>query len=259
MAQYENSSLEKALALIERLSQERRPMGLAEIARAEGMHRSTAFGHLAVLARHGYVRKDTEDGRYTLGHKIFRVADRVTLLATLSHAARGMVLRASVAIGEPVYMAVLEGTQAMTIDPARAIDLGADAFARLPRMDAHACGAGQVLLAYRERAFVQSLYRDHPPAPLTPKTPRSLRALFDLSERILAEGHRHEQGEFDAATASLAVPVFANPGLSRLALAISAPSNRLTEARSGEILPILKALSVEVSRQMQDPNAAAGL
>lgn len=254
MAQYENSSLEKALALIERLSHERRPMSLAEIARAESMHRSTAFGHLAVLARHGYVRKDPDDGRYTLGHRIFRVADRVTLLATLSHAARGMVLRASAAAREPVYMAVLEGAQAMTIDPARAIDLGADALAKLPRMDAHACGPGQVLLAYRERAFVQSLYRDHPPAPLTPKTPRTLRALFDLSERILAEGYRYEQGEFDAATASVAVPVFANPGLSRLALAVSAPMNRLTEARARELVPVLQALATEVGRQMRDPD-----
>lgn len=257
MAQYENSSLDKALALIERLSRERRPMSLAEIARAEAMHRSTAFGHLAVLARHGYVRKDAEDGRYTLGHKIFRVADRVTLLATLSHAARGMVLRASAAAREPVYMAVLEGTQAMMIDPARAIDLGADALSKLPRMDAHACGAGQVLLAYRERAFVQTLYRDHPPAPLTARTPRTLRALFDLSESILADGYRYEQGEFDAGTASVAVPVFANPGLSRLALAVSAPSNRLAEARAREVVPVLQALAIEVGRQMRDPDENA--
>lgn len=256
MAQYANSSLDKALALIERLSRERRPMSLAEIARAEGMHRSTAFGHLAVLVRHGYVRKDAEDGRYTLGHKIFRVADRVTLLATLSHAARGVVLRASSAIGEEVYLAWLDGTQALAIDPARGIDLGGDAFTRLPRMDAHACGAGQVLLAYRERAFVQSLYRDRPPAPLTPRTPRSLRAIFDLSERILAEGYRYEQGEFDATTASLAVPLFSNPGLSRFALAVTAPSNRLTAARAAEILPHLLALASEVGRQMRDPEDA---
>lgn len=257
MAQYENSSLDKALALIERLSRERRPMSLAEIARAEGLHRSTAFGHLAVLSRHGYVRKDPEDGRYTLGHKIFRVADRGTLLSTLSHAARGLLARASAALGEAVYIAVLEGTQAMMIDPARAIDLGANALAKLPRMDAHACGAGQVLLAYRERAFVQALYRDHPPAPLTSKTPRTLRALFDLSERIVAEGYRYEQGEFDAAIASFAVPVFATPGISRFALAITAPSNRLTAEKAREALPVLQSLASEAGRLMRDPEDSA--
>ncbi|HUD51530.1 IclR family transcriptional regulator [Parvibaculum sp.] len=256
MAQYENSSIDKALALIERLSGERRPMSLAEIAKAEGMNRSTAFGHLAVLVRHGYVRKDPEDGRYTLGHKIFRVADRVTLMATLSHAARGMVLRAGTALGETVFIAVLDGTQAMQIDPARAIDLGTSGLMKLPRRDAHACGDGQVLLAYRERAYVQSLYRDHPPAALTLKTPRSVRALFDLSERILAEGYRYEQGEFDAATATLAVPIFGNPGLSRFVVAVTAPSNRLTEARAKAAVPVLQGLADELGRQMRDPDEA---
>ncbi|MDR3498206.1 MAG: IclR family transcriptional regulator [Parvibaculum sp.] len=257
MAQYENSSLDKALALIERLSRERRPMSLAEIARAEGLNRSTVFGHLAVLVRHGYVRKDAEDGRYTLGHKIFRVADRVTLMATLSHAARGMFLRASSAIGETAYLSVLDGTQALVIDPAHAVNLGADALIKLPRMDAHACGAGQVLLAYRERAFVQAIYRDHPPKALTSKTPRTLRALFDLSERILADGYRYEQGEFDAASATLAVPIFANPGLSRFALAVTGPSNRLSEARAKETLPTLLALAAEIGKQMRNPDEAA--
>lgn len=251
MAQYENSSLDKALALIERLSRERRPMSLAEISRAEEMNRSTVFGHLAVLTRHGYVRKDADDGRYTLGHKIFRVADRVTLFATLTHAVRGMVSRASKAIGEPIHMATLDGTQVIAIDPERVVDFSPGVWVKLPRLDAHACGAGQVLLAYRERAFVQSLYRDHPPQALTPKTPRSLRALFDLSERILADGYRYEQGETDTASATLALPVFANPGVSRLAISITGPSNRVSEARAREVLPVMERLAVEMGKQMR--------
>jgi len=256
MAQYENSSIDKALALIERLSRERRPMSLAEIAKAEGMNRSTAFGHLAVLVRHGYVRKDPDDGRYTLGHKIFRVADRVTLMATLSHAARGMVLRAGTALGETVFIAALDGPQAIEIDPSRPVDFGGAGLMKLPRRDAHACGSGQVLLAYRERAYVQSLYRDHPPAALTQKTPRSVRAIFDLAERILADGYRYEQGEFDAATATVAVPVFVSPGLSRFTLGITAPSNRLTAERAREAVPVLQAAAVEAARQMRDPDDA---
>ncbi len=256
MAQYANSSLDKALALIERLSRERRPMSLAEIARAEAMHRSTAFGHLAVLAGHGYVRKDPDDGRYTLGHKIFRVADRITLFATLIHAVRGMVLRAGAAIGEGIHLATLDGAQVISIDPERAVDFSQTMWMKLPRYDAHACGAGQVLLAYRERAFVQSLYRDRPPAALTSKTPRSVRALFDLSERILADGYRYEQGEFDAALATLALPVFANPGLSRLALSITGPSNRLSEGRAREVLPTLTILATEIGKQMRDPDGS---
>lgn len=226
-------------------------MSLAEISRAEEMNRSTVFGHLAVLTRHGYVRKDADDGRYTLGHKIFRVADRVTLFATLTHAVRGMVSRASKAIGEPIQMATLDGTQVIAIDPERVVDFSPGVWVKLPRLDAHACGAGQVLLAYRERAFVQSLYRDHPPQALTPKTPRSLRALFDLSERILADGYRYEQGETDTASATLALPVFANPGVSRLAISITGPSNRVSEARAREVLPVMERLAVEMGRQMR--------
>lgn len=226
-------------------------MSLAEISRAEEMNRSTVFGHLAVLTRHGYVRKDADDGRYTLGHKIFRVADRVTLFATLTHAVRGMVSRASKAIGEPIQMATLDGTQVIAIDPERVVDFSPGVWVKLPRLDAHACGAGQVLLAYRERAFVQSLYRDHPPQALTPKTPRSLRALFDLSERILADGYRYEQGETDTASATLALPVFANPGVSRLAISITGPSNRVSEARAREVLPVMEQLAVEMGRQMR--------
>jgi DNA-binding IclR family transcriptional regulator len=256
MAQYENSSLDKALALIERLSRERRPMSLAELSRAEEMHRSTAFGHLAVLTRHGYVRKDPDDGRYTLGHKIFRVADRVTLFATLTHAVRGMVVRASAGIGERIQMATLDGTQVIIIDPERIVDFSPGTWMKLPRQDAHACGAGQVLLAYRGRAFVQALYKDHPPVALTAKTPRSLRALFDMAERIIADGYRYEQGETDAASATLAIPVFTNPGVSWWAIAVTGPSNRLSEARAKEVLPVLMALAREIGRQMQGPEMA---
>jgi len=104
---------------------------------------------------------------------------------------------------------------------------------------------------------VQAIYRDHPPKALTAKTPRTLRALFDLSERILTDGYRYEQGEFDAASATLAVPIFANPGLSRFALAITGPSNRLSEARARETLSTLQALAAEIGKQMRNPDELA--
>jgi len=257
MRKYTNSSLEKALALIERLSAERRPLSLAEVARMEGLHRSTAFGHLAVLQSHGYVRKDPQDGRYTLGHRIFRVGNRMNQFIALAHMARSAIQRAAASTGEQVYFAALDGPQAMLADVAEITSQRGQDWTELRRVPAHAHGAGQVLLAYRERPVVQSLFRDMTISAPTSRSPRSLRAILDLCEHIQNDGYRLERGEWQEGAATLAVPVFADPGFSRHVIAVTAPSNRLDEARAARLVGSLRRLSEEISVQMRDPEEAS--
>ena len=64
-------SVVKALALLDCLARQRRPMALGELAAALDLPKATAHGLLASLCMGGAVEQSAVDGRYCLGVRLF--------------------------------------------------------------------------------------------------------------------------------------------------------------------------------------------
>jgi DNA-binding IclR family transcriptional regulator len=101
----------KAVALLEVLSRNRRPMGLSDLARSAGIPKSSVHSLLASLETEGLVYRSGTTREYVLGSRILDLASRFlegdSLGALYADAARDFVNET----GATVQMGRLEGTQ----------------------------------------------------------------------------------------------------------------------------------------------------
>ncbi|MEK7377609.1 MAG: helix-turn-helix domain-containing protein, partial [Candidatus Binatota bacterium] len=67
------SSLDHALVILETMSRGPLPVGLSEISRQTGFPKTTVHRILLTLVRRGFLRKESDTGRYQLTLKFFEV------------------------------------------------------------------------------------------------------------------------------------------------------------------------------------------
>jgi len=68
-------SVDRAAALLLALGDASSEVGVTELARRLGLHKSTASRLLATLGRRGLVEQDEESGKYRLGVVVIRLAE----------------------------------------------------------------------------------------------------------------------------------------------------------------------------------------
>lgn len=104
---YSVPAVEKALDLIERLSEEATPMTQAQLARALGRQPSEIFRMLTCLESRGYLRRDPVNGGYSLTLKLFELSRTHSPYEELLKAAQPQMRRLAEELRESCHLSVL--------------------------------------------------------------------------------------------------------------------------------------------------------
>jgi len=155
--EYVLGSVNNALRLLEAFNPEKPEMSIAELSRALGVSRSTAFRLLATLQIRGYVTQDPVTNKYRLGLKLLHLGGFVQRELTLCREARPFLETLSRKCGETVHLAILEQEEVIFIDKVesyRPMRMGSYVGARMP---AYCTGTGKVLLAHLPEEKQQAL------------------------------------------------------------------------------------------------------
>ncbi len=92
----------------------RSELGLTEISKAVGLHKSTAAGLVSTLCAERLLEQNESTGKYRLGLELFRLGKNVhTDLHEICHP---FLLDLSESVGETVNMAMLDGDGVVYID-----------------------------------------------------------------------------------------------------------------------------------------------
>ena len=103
-------SLEKALDIIEIVSNEQQDASLSEIARQTGLPKSTVHRLIATLTGRGYLEK-TEAGSYKIGLKLFEVVSCYINNLELQTEARPYIAELTSHLGLTSYLGILDGDE----------------------------------------------------------------------------------------------------------------------------------------------------
>lgn len=240
-------SVERAVAILDILAGTGE-VGVTEIAKEIGVHKSTAFRLVSTLERGGLVEQSGERGKYRLGVGILRLAGATTARLDVVQEARGVCRKLAADTGETVNIAVLSGRSALYLDQV------ASASALQPHnwvgqhIPLHATSNGKVLLSGLTEdelwRTVQSLpaYTD-----LTITTKKRLRREV---EEVRAQGYALAVDEFEIGLTALAAPVRNAHGDVIASVSVSGPTFRLDDQRVKEVLPLLTDAAGEVSRRL---------
>ena len=141
-------SVERTLDILEALA-EMGEVGIAQLSSSIGLHASTVHRLLATLISRGYVRQNTDSGRYLLGLKPLDVARavkdhldmRMEALPVLRHLMRKSGEAANLAVRDRHHLVYLEQASS----PGRMLRMFVQIGGRAPL---HSTASGKVLLAH---------------------------------------------------------------------------------------------------------------
>ncbi|HZG13696.1 MAG TPA: IclR family transcriptional regulator [Candidatus Bathyarchaeia archaeon] len=199
-------------------------LGLTEIASRISLHKSTVHRLLATLESRGFVLRDADTDKYRLGFRLWELSANLGHSDDLPTVLLPEMERLRDLLEETISLYVRDGKERIRIQavqsnqPVRRV---APIGARMPL----AVGASsKVLMAYTDHSFLQELLND-------PSWPETVdRDVFlEQLEQIRQHGYATSVEEREIGAAAIAAPIFNRSGKLVAALAVSGPSNRLTE------------------------------
>ncbi len=215
-------SAERVLALLKTFDDTRVELGVAEIARALDVHKSTASRLAAALERTGFLTRAGK--RYRLGVEVIRlgtIAPRgFDLVATMQP---GME-KVSQQTGETVNLAVPDGTDVLNVAEVPSTYILSCSGGWIgQRTRPHAVANGKVLLAYGALPLPR-------PQALERYTPQTITTLDELArelDRVRRDGYATAVAELEEGLVAVAAPVFDPAGNCVAALSVSGPEFRM--------------------------------
>ncbi|PPF41074.1 MULTISPECIES: IclR family transcriptional regulator [unclassified Rathayibacter] len=223
----------------------RASLSLSEIAQRTGLPLSTVHRMLAELVEWGGLAR-RDDGRYTLGLRLWELGTRVPATRSLRAIALPFLEDLYEATHQHVHLAVLDGAEALYIEKLsahRAVPVVSSVGARLPL---HATGVGLVLLAHAPAEDLEEyVARDLPR--FLPRTVTSPDALRRRLAEIRHCGVALSSEEMTAGTSSVAAPI--RDRASRVVAALSVVTG--SEPRPDDLLEReVRAAAAGVSRAL---------
>jgi DNA-binding IclR family transcriptional regulator len=239
------SSLARAVRVLETFGPDQPELGVTEIARRTGLHVATASRIVGQLADHGLLTR-TADRRVRIGMRMWELASRASPTRTLRDAAMPFLEDLHAVVGHHVQLAVLDGDEVLFLERLTARDAVVNFSQVAGRLPLHISSSGHVLLAYgppevRDRVLVRPMER-YTRATIT--TPDRLRVALDQVRRqgyALLAGHVHENAT------GIAVPVRDALGEVVAALSVIVPNDE----RAVAAVPALLAAARGIGRSLR--------
>jgi DNA-binding IclR family transcriptional regulator len=221
-------SIGRGFAIMEEIARNRDGIGLAELSKRVGLHKSTTFHLVKTMVSLGYVRQMKDSKRYRIGRPLFALAASALDEIEMMSLATPVLEDLSRETGESAHFSVRIGDAVVVL----ARTSGRGAFHLTDRVGAvrpaHCTALGKIMLAalapdqferYLERAELKAL------------TVKSI-TTADILRREIAEVRRSgiafDDGEFDQELRCVALPVRDFSGEVTGAIGISGPVWRLS-------------------------------
>jgi IclR family pca regulon transcriptional regulator len=206
-----SQSLERGLLILSTFSEARPVLGIADLARAAGLNKSTTYRYVATLAKLGYVQQDPETRKYSLGPRVVDLGLAAINSMEITRVAARPLQALSDETGYASSMAVLDGPDIVYVERRRSgraggfgVDLHLHVGSRLP---AYCTSMGKVLLAYRDPAALRALLDRIDLARRGPRTITAREQLVSVLERVRQSGIAVNDEELAPGLRSLAAPV----------------------------------------------------
>ncbi|OUL98844.1 IclR family transcriptional regulator [Variovorax sp. JS1663] len=222
------SSAERSLRLLSLLANEGRALSLADLAAQLSLPKGTAHRICTQLLATGFLARDVDERMFSVGPALRRLA-----FDTLNHGVvrgqRHEVLAELVRkVGETCNFTTLDGVQVLYLDRVEAqwpLRLTLDVGSHVPL---HCTASGKLFLAQMEKKERDAVIGHITLTRMTNNTITDADDLRAECDAIVTRGYSCDREEFIAGLVAVAVPVFDEAGRQRAAIAVHAPTARMT-------------------------------
>lgn len=247
---YKIQVLDRALALLDALSQRGPDLALAEISQSLKLHKSTAHRLIMVLERHRLLERNSRTGRYRLGLKLFELGTKAVSQLDLREQARPFLERVVLETGETVHLCIYDDGEVVYVDkiePARSVRLASSVGRRNP---AYCTAVGKAIMAFLPGARVEDAVQKHGLRPLTRKTVSTLAELKTELNQIRERGYAIDDEENEEGVCCVGAVVRGFDGEPIAAISVSGPTFRLGKEKVAMIAQSVIVAADGLSKQL---------
>jgi len=206
-----SQSLERGLLILSEFGENGPVLGIADLARAVNLNRSTTHRYVATLTKLGYLQQDPDTRKYSLGPRVVDLGVAAIGSMELTGVAAGHLQQLSDETGCAASMAVLDGADIVYVERRRSrrasglvVDLNLHVGSRLP---AYCTSMGKVLLAYRDPVALRPLLDRMDLARRGPRTITVREQLVSALAKVRQAGIAVNDEELAPGLRSIAAPI----------------------------------------------------
>lgn len=243
-------AVQRALAVLELLARNGSGLTLSELGRALGQAKSSLHVVLATLEDAGFVVRDTDSKRYTLGPQILALSAAYARQSDLLRSFYDIASPLARELGETVQMAVLQGRQVLYVakqEGTQWVRLASEVGTLLP---AHATALGKCLLAGLSDPELDRLFAGVELERLTERTIATLDALKAELAEVRVRGYAVDRGETLVDVTCFGAPIRDAAGSVVAAVSISVPMSRVTPERVSQLIDAVRRAAHTLSRRL---------
>ena len=225
MAREKNSgkiqSVDRALNILEIISDAEDGMTLAQLSEEVGLPKSTVHGLVSTLRDHKFVSQADDDGRYRMGIMLFELGTKLARSWDIRDAAKPAMRWLSKEFGETVHLGCEDNGEVLYLDKIAAdslISIVSEIGARLPM---HCSAIGKALLAHNSESEIKRHIGNLGLAPLTGRTITNPDELIKELEKVRLQGFALDDGEIMEGLRCVGAPIYDTDGLVRYAISVS--------------------------------------
>jgi IclR family KDG regulon transcriptional repressor len=228
---YRVQVLDRALTIINALAARKQDMGLADLAAAVGIHKSTVHRIVITLERERILDRHPQTGNYRLGLRLFELGSAAVSRFDIRERGRRHLEKLVYDTEETGHLCVMDQGEVLYLDklePTRSVRLSCTIGHRNP---VHCTAVGKAMMSWMPEYEVDAIIRKRGLAKFTSRTlitPAELKS--DL--RVCHErGYAIDDEEHEEGVRCIAAPVMDHFGYPTAALSVSSPSFRITHAK----------------------------
>jgi DNA-binding IclR family transcriptional regulator len=221
-------ALRRGLIILDTFSGRGSDLGVNEIARLVGMHKSTVSRLCATLENAGYLERNTTTNRFSLGARVYQLAGIVSPPSDVRMVARPVMNELVASSRETATLGVREGNDIVTIDVVDGLNHMRMATRVGQRTQIHASAVAKAILAWSSESEVDAVLANWPMTPLTPNTITDARTLKERLADVRERGYAVDMEELEVGLRCVAAPIRDPFGRVIAGLSISGPRHSMT-------------------------------
>lgn len=246
----------KALSILEALAASRAPLGVTEIASRLGLSKSNVHRLLQTLASRGYVV--ASEHRYTATTRLWELGALVVDRLDVARVAAPVMQRLVSEVDETAHLSVLD-TAACEVVSIHNVESTQPvrAYSRIgQRTPAYCVATGKALLAVQPLEVLMALPEELPK--FTRHTLHIRADLLKALEQARRKGYSTNVGEWREQVGGVAAVIYDHSGNPLAALGLTIPVERLRPKLMSHYAPKLTAAADEISSLMGAPASIRG-
>lgn len=247
-------ALRRGLAILDAFSADRRELGVNELGRLLGLHKSTVSRLCVTLEDAGYLARDPLTEKYRLGARIQQLTGAST--TELRAVARDVLTQLVERLSETVTMVVRDGSDIVTIeviDGPRMVRMQARVGART---QIHASAGAKAILASLEPKALGQLIDNWPLTRLTANSITTRAELLEDLSATRARGYSIDHEELEIGLRCVGAPILDHTGQVIAGIAASAARHRMADAEVARFGQEVRQAADAISSRLGAPTVS---